>query len=77
MFLQKNKGKIIINIEKDHERINSNMEFKGIAQKQDLAITTLLINFVSLSIDKGKDPKKIIDEHLENMIELIQKGKQI
>ena len=64
------KGKITINIDKVNERLNSSMEFKGLAKDPDVVITSLLINFVSFAIKNGKDPQKIINSHLANIIEL-------
>jgi len=76
MFDDRNKGKIIIQIENDNGRINSNMEYKGIAKKSEIALTTLLVNFASLSLEKGKNPKKLIDKHLSGIIEMLESGKK-
>jgi hypothetical protein len=77
MFLESNKGKLIIRIENDNGKINSNMEFTGIAKKSEIAITTLLVNFVSLSLEKGKDPKEVLDKHFEGILEMLKAGKKI
>ncbi len=76
MFIDKNKGKIIIHIENENGKLNSNMEFSGIAKKPGTALTTLLVNFVSLSKEKGKDPKKLIDKHLEGILQMIEPTKK-
>ena len=71
MFHQKNKGKISIEIEDVQGRVNSSMSRRGIAKKSETAITTLLVNFVSLSIEHGKDPKQLIEKHIDGIIELV------
>lgn len=77
MLQNKNKGRITINIESDNEKLNSTMERRGIAKKTDIALTSLLVNFASFSIKQGKNPKELIDKHLEGIIEMIlEKGKQ-
>ncbi len=77
MLLEKNKGKIIIRIENDNGKINSNMEFSGIAKKAEIALTTLLVNFASLSLEKGKDPQEVLNKHLEGILKMLQSGKKI
>jgi len=53
------------------------MEFRGIAKNTETALTTLLVNFVSLSLEKGKDPKQMIDKHFKGILEMLQAGKKI
>lgn len=77
MLSEKNKGKIIIRVENENGKINSNMEFLGIAKKAEISITTLLVNFVSLSLEKGKDPKEVLDNHFEAILKMLQSGKKI
>ena len=77
MFEERNKGKSIIQIENDNGKINSNMEYRGIAKKSEIALTTLLVNFASLSIEKGKNPKELIDKHLGGIVEMLEKGRII
>lgn len=72
MLYDRNKGKIIIRVEKEDGKINSTMEYRGITKKSEIALTTLLVHFTSLSIEKGKDPKEIIDKHLAGIIEMIK-----
>ena len=70
------KGKIIIHLEKIGEKVNSSMELKGIAKQKELVLTTLLINFASLSIENDKDPKALIDKHLNSIIDMVRHGDQ-
>lgn len=77
MYFENNKGKIIIKVENTHGKLNSNMEFRGIAKNAETALTTLLVNFVSLSLEKGKDPKKVIDKHFSSILEMLRSGKKI
>jgi hypothetical protein len=77
MFNDRNKGKIIIHIENENGKLNSTMEFLGMAEKPETALTTLLVNFVSLSKEKGKDPKELIDKHLEGILQMIEQAKKL
>lgn len=77
MIFEKIKGKIIIHIENDNGKINSNMELSGIAKKAEIAITTLLVNFASLSLEKGKDPQEVLNKHFEGILKMLQTGKKI
>jgi len=77
MYFQNNKGKIIIKVENVRGKLNSNMEFRGIAKNSETALTTLLVNFASLSIEKGKDPQQLIDTHFSKIIEMLKSGKTI
>lgn len=70
MFAKKPAGKIVIEIENENGKLNSNLKCSGLAKKTETALTTLLINFVSFSQEKGKDPKKLIEEHLDDLIAL-------
>ena len=70
------KGKIIIHLENIGEKVNSSMELKGIAKQKELVLTTLLMNFASLSIENDKDPKALIDKHLNSIIDMVRQGEQ-
>ena len=75
MLQTKTKGKIIIQIEKDGDQINSNMELKGIAKQEQVTLTTLLINFASFSLKSNKDPEKLIKMHLDSILQMIREKK--
>jgi hypothetical protein len=77
MYFQDNKGKIIIKLETIKGKLNSNMEFRGIAKDTETALTTLLVNFVSLSLEKGKDPQKMIDKNFQGILDMLKSGKKI
>ena len=77
MFEERNKGKIIIYIENDHGKINSKMEYHGIAKTPEIALTSLLVNFTSLSLEKGKDPRDIIEKHLSGIVKMLEGRKKI
>lgn len=77
MFEERNKGKIIIHLENENGKINSNMEYRGIAKKPEIALTTLLVNFSSLSLEKGKNPRDIIEKHLTGILQMLEGGKKI
>jgi len=71
MLQNRNKGKIIIHVEKLGDKVNSNMELKGIAKQKELVLTTLLINFASFSIENNKDPEELISKHMKRIIDMI------
>lgn len=75
MLHERNKGKIIIDIENENGKINSKMVNRGIAKKTEITLTTLLVNFVSLCLEKGKNPKELISQHLDEIIELFEPEK--
>lgn len=77
MFEEKNKGKIIIQLDKEMEKINSSMSRTGLAKTTETALTTLLVNFVSLSLEKGKNPKELIDKYLDEIVKMLEQGKKI
>ena len=66
-------GKIIIHLEKELEKVNSTMELRGIAKDPEITLTTLLINFASLSLKEGKDPKKLIKKYFPLILEMLTK----
>ena len=77
MYFENNKGKIIIKLESNKGKLNSNMEFRGIAKNPETALTTLLVNFVSLSLEKGKDPEQMIERHFQGILKMLKSGKKI
>jgi hypothetical protein len=77
MYFEKNKGKIIIKLDNIHGKLNSMMEFRGIAKNAETALTTLLVNFVSLSLEKGKDPHHVIEQHFNGIVQMLKSGKKI
>ena len=72
MFIERTKGKILITVEPDNGRLNSSMMRKGLARKPDVALTTLLINFVSLALEQGKDPQAIVDRSLRELVDMVK-----
>lgn len=68
MLHDKFKGKIQINLEQIDNNLNSDMQSRGIAKKPEVALTALLMHFVSLCLEKGKDPKATINQHLDDVI---------
>ncbi|NJN25633.1 MAG: hypothetical protein HC819_06570 [Cyclobacteriaceae bacterium] len=77
MFEERNKGKIIIQLEQEQGKINSTMRTTGLAKIPETAITTLLVNFVSLSLEKGKNPRELIDKHFDAIVEMLSNAKKI
>ena len=75
MFQERNKGKIIIHVEDIGGKLNSTMEYRGIAKKTETALSTLLVNFISLSIEKGKNPKKLFENNFNSILEMINDSK--
>ena len=71
MFDVREKGKIIIQIENENGKINSSLICRGIAKKTEIALTAMLVNFVSLSVEKGKNPRELIDQHLTGILQML------
>lgn len=65
MFFSENQGRIIIKIEKEYGSLNSKMQLKGCAESPDIALSTLMVHFISLANAQGKDPKKIFETNYE------------
>jgi hypothetical protein len=51
--------------------------FAALPKNPETALSTLLINFVSLSLEKGKDPQHIIEKHLPGIVNMLEEGKKI
>jgi hypothetical protein len=75
-LIQKNSGKITIYLETDGDKINSRMEFQGLARKKNVVATTLLCNFVTYTREKGLDPRSIIDRHLDRILQELDHVRQ-
>ncbi len=73
-FHDKVKGKIIISIDKIGENLNSDIQLKGLANNVEITLTSLLVNFASFALRNGKDPSKIVDNNLKEIIKMIEKG---
>ncbi|MCC5931200.1 MAG: hypothetical protein JJU28_18270 [Cyclobacteriaceae bacterium] len=65
MFFSENQGRIIIKIEKEYGSLNSKMQLKGCAETAEIALSTLMVHFISLATEQGKDPKKIFEANYE------------
>lgn len=74
-FHDKVTGKIIITVDKIGEKLNSDITTKGLADEPDVVLTTLLVNFVLLAKKNGKDPEKLIENNLKNIISLVSQNK--
>lgn len=74
-FHDKVTGKIIITVDKIGEKLNSDITTKGLADEPDIVLTTLLVNFVLLAKKNGKDPEKLIENNLKNIISLVDQNK--
>jgi len=72
-FHNKVKGKIIIQVDKLGDRLDSSIELKGLAKDPDVCITTLLINYISESIRHGKDPKTLFEKNINQLVEMVKK----
>ena len=67
------KGKIIISIDKIGENLNSNIQLKGLANNVEITLTSLLVNFASFALRNDKDPEKIVEDNLKNIIKMIER----
>ena len=75
MLHDNSKGKIQIILEQADKKLNSRMLSRGIAKKPEIALTALLMHFVTLCIEKGKDPKSTIEQHLDSVIAMANEKK--
>lgn len=69
------KGKITITIDKTGESLNSRISAKGLGNNPDVALTTLLYNFVLLALKNDKDPEKLIQKNLQNIVSTLTHSK--
>lgn len=74
-FNDKIKGKITITIDKIGENLNSNIATKGLGNNPDVALTTLLYNFVLLALKNEKDPEKLIQNNLQSIVSTLKHSK--
>lgn len=66
-----NRGKVIISLQLNEEKISSHMQRKGIAKTDKYAITAVLGTFISMCKEAGKDPRKILENNLQNIEKII------
>jgi len=73
LFENPNRGKVIITLQLNDNKISSHIQRKGIALDERHAITAVLGTFISMCKQAGKDPRKILDDNLKNLEEIISR----
>lgn len=65
------RGKIIINVNKTYDKLNSRIEYKGMAQKSEVALSALMLHFAEVAQKMGKNPIELLqknEKNIENML---------
>jgi len=70
------KGKIVIEIDKCVDELNSKILFKGLAKDKNVALSTLLINYVLLAKKLEKDPIELLKKNMDQIDKLTNKKRQ-
>jgi hypothetical protein len=73
LFESANRGKVIISLELNDGMLNSHIQRKGIAANDKYAIASVLGTFISMCREAEKDPRKLLDDNLEQLEEIIDR----
>jgi hypothetical protein len=73
LFENQNRGKVIISLQLDEDKISSHIQRKGIAINDRHALAAVLGTYISMCKQAGKDPRKILDDNLDNLEEKIKR----
>jgi hypothetical protein len=76
LFESANRGKVIISVELIDGRISSHIQRKGIAKEDKYAIASVLGTYISMCMEAGKDPKKILEDNLQHLGEIISSQRE-
>jgi len=71
LFESANRGKVIISVQLMEDKISSHIQRKGIATEDKHAIAAVLGTYISICREAGKDPRKILDDNLQQLEEII------
>jgi hypothetical protein len=71
LFENPNRGKVIITLYLNENKISSHIQRKGIGTIDKHAIAAVLGSYISLCKEAGKDPRKILDDNLRNLENII------
>jgi len=71
LFENENRGKVIISLQLTENEISSHVQRKGIARKNKYAIAAVLGSYISMCKEAGKDPRKILEDNLQHLEEII------
>ncbi len=71
LFENANRGKLIISVQLDEDKLSSYVQRKGIAKEDKYALTAVLGTYISMCREAGKDPRKILEDNLQQLEEII------
>lgn len=71
LFENANRGKVTISIQLTEDKISSHVHRKGIARVDKYAIAAVLGSYISMCREAGKDPRKILNDNLQHLGEII------
>jgi hypothetical protein len=71
LFESENRGKVIISVQLSEGKISSHIQRKGIAREDKYAIASVLGTYISMCREAGRDPRKILDDNLQNLEKII------
>lgn len=73
LFESANRGKVIISIELNEGMLNSHIQRKGIAGNDKYAIASVLGTYISMCREADKDPRKLLNDNLEQLEKIIDR----
>jgi hypothetical protein len=71
LFESTNRGKVIISIQLIEDKISSQVLRKGVGRVDKYAIAAVLGTYLSMCKEAGRDPKKILEDNLRQLGDLI------
>lgn len=71
LFESRYKGKVIINLKIEDERLTSSIQRKGIAEDNKLAVSAVLATYISMCKLDNKDPVKLLEKNLDRIGKII------
>ena len=71
IFENANRGKVIISVQLIEDKLSSYIQRKGIAKEDKYALAAVLGTYISMCREAGRDPRKILDDNLQQLGEII------
>ncbi|MBS0000292.1 MAG: hypothetical protein KFF73_15025 [Cyclobacteriaceae bacterium] len=76
LFESTNRGKVIITVELEDGKLTSHIHRKGITKNDKYALASVLGTYISMCREAEKDPKKLLDDNLEQLEEIIAQQRE-
>lgn len=73
LFENANRGKVTISLQLTENKISSHVNRKGIANEDKYALAAVLGTYISMCKEAGKDPRKILEDNLQQLGEIIDR----